>query len=262
MGPVEYGNSNRVKGYRQYANPKRVEFCCDDPDCDFNDSLPLHVVDEAIYDQRPTLLIGTVDKFALLPWRPQARRLFGLDDPIQCSPPELVIQDELHLISGPLGSMVGHYETVLNQLCSWTYSGKPVMAKIVASTATICRADEQVRNLYDRGVFLFPPQGLAAGESFFAHESAAVPGRLYVGVFATALSSHVTAQIRVMASLLQAVKSVDEKDPAKLDPYWTLMSYFNSLRELGHAATLVRADITDYLNAMWDRLEIRPTATA
>jgi hypothetical protein len=262
MGPVEYGNSNRVKGYRQYANPKRVEFCCDDPDCEFNDSLPLHVVDEAIYDQRPTLLIGTVDKFALLPWRPQARRLFGLDDPIQCSPPELVIQDELHLISGPLGSMVGHYETVLNQLCSWTHSGKPVMAKIVASTATICRADEQVKNLYDRGVFLFPPQGLAAGESFFAHESAAVPGRLYVGVFATALSSHVTAQIRVMASLLQAVKSVDEKDPAKLDPYWTLMSYFNSLRELGHAATLVRADITDYLNAMWDRLEIRPTATA
>jgi hypothetical protein len=259
MGPVEFGNSNRVKGYKQYSNPKRVEFCCDDPDCDFNNSLPLHVVDEAIYDQRPTLLIGTVDKFALLPWRPQARRLFGLDGPAKCSPPELVIQDELHLISGPLGSMVGHYETVLDQLCSWTHLGAPVVAKIVASTATICRADEQVKTLYDRGVFLFHPQGLATGESFFAHESGATPGRLYVGVFATALSSHVTAQIRVMASLLQAVKSIDEKDPVKLDPYWTLMSYFNSLRELGHAATLVRADITDYLNAMWDRLEIRPT---
>jgi hypothetical protein len=85
---------------------------------------------------------------------------------------------------------------------------------------------------------------------------------MYVGAFTTALSSHVTAQIRVMASLLQAVKSVVEKDPAKLDPYWTLMSYFNSLRELGHAATLIRADITDYLNAMWDRVQIRPDGTS
>ena len=79
MGPVEFGRSNRVKGYRQCSNPKRVEFSCDDPDCDFHDGLPLHVVDEAIYEQRPTLLIGTVDKFALLPWYPEARNLFGLD---------------------------------------------------------------------------------------------------------------------------------------------------------------------------------------
>lgn len=258
MGPIEFGRSNRVKGYKQCSNPKRVEFCCDDPDCDFNDSLPLHVVDEAIYEERPTLLIGTVDKFALLPWYPDARRLFGLDTDGRCSPPDLVIQDELHLISGPLGSMVGHYETVLDHLCTREENGKRISAKIIASTATICRAEEQVRNLYGRTVFLFPPQGLKAGESFFAREDGEAPGRLYVGVFATALSSHVTAQIRVMASLLQSVKSLSERDPAKLDPYWTLMSYFNSLRELGHAATLIRADITDYLNAMWDRLEIRP----
>jgi Helicase conserved C-terminal domain len=257
MGPVEFGRSNRVKGYRQLSNPKRVEYCCDDPDCDFNNGLPLHVVDEAIYAERPTLLIGTVDKFALLPWYPDARCLFGLDKAGRCSPPDLVIQDELHLISGPLGSMVGHYETALDRLCTTEEDGKRISAKIIASTATICRADEQVHNLYGRSVFLFPPQGLRAGQSFFAREDTEAPGRLYVGVFATALSSHVTAQIRVMAALLQAVKSLEEKDPAKLDPYWTLMSYFNSLRELGHAATLIRADITDYLNAMWDRLQIR-----
>jgi len=260
MGPIEFGRSYRVKGYRQIANPQRIEFCCDDPGCDFNSGLPLYVVDDAIYDNRPTLLIGTVDKFALLPWYPQARRLFGLDTGGRCLPPELVIQDELHLISGPLGSMVGHYETVLDLLCTGELDGLKLPAKIVASTATICRADEQVHNLYGRSVFLFPPQGLKAGESFFAREDSTAVGRLYVGVFATALSSHVTAQIRVMASLLQAVKSVPEKDPDKLDPYWTLMSYFNSLRELGHAATLIRADITDYLNAMWDRLEIRPAS--
>lgn len=259
MGPVEFGRGNRVKGYRQFANPKRVEFRCDDPDCEFNAGLPLYVVDEAIYNERPTLLIGTVDKFALLPWYPEARALFGLDSGGQCLPPDLVIQDELHLISGPLGSMVGHYETVLDQLCTHMADGKRMSAKIIASTATICRADEQVQNLYARSVFLFPPQGLKAGESFFAREDNNIPGRLYVGVFATALSSHITAQIRVMAALLQAVKSVPEKNPDNLDPYWTLMCYFNSLRELGHAATLIRADITDYLNAMWDRLEIRRT---
>jgi hypothetical protein len=258
MGAVEFGRSNRVKGYRQRANPRRVEFSCDDPGCDFHDGLPLHVVDEAIYEARPTLLIGTVDKFALLPWYPEARNLFGLDTNGRCSPPDLVIQDELHLISGPLGSMVGHYETVIDELCTHERDGQRISAKIIASTATICRAEEQVRNLYGRSVFLFPPQGLKAGESFFAHEDGNAPGRLYVGVFATALSSHVTAQIRVMATLLQSVKSLRSRTPDELDPYWTLMSYFNSLRELGHAATLIRADITDYLNAMWDRLQIRP----
>lgn len=261
MGPVEFGRSYQTKGYRQMANPKRVEFGCDDPDCNFHDTLPLYVVDEAIYTERPTLLIGTVDKFALLPWYPEARSLFGLDTDGRCFPPDLVIQDELHLISGPLGSMVGHYETAIDELCTHERFGQRIPAKIIASTATICRAEEQVQNLYGRRVFLFPPQGLKAGESFFAHEDAQSPGRLYVGVFATALSSHVTAQIRVMASLLQSVKSLNGRTPDELDPYWTLMSYFNSLRELGHAATLIRADITDYLNAMWDRLEIRSDGT-
>jgi hypothetical protein len=258
MGPVEFGRSNRVKGYRQCSNPKRVEFFCDDPDCDFRGGLPLHVVDEAIYAKRPTLLIGTVDKFALLPWYPEARNLFGLDTDGRSFPPDLVIQDELHLISGPLGSMVGHYETAINALCTHERGGQRVSAKVIASTATICRAGEQVQNLYGRAVFVFPPQGLKSGESFFAHEDSTAPGRLYLGVFATALSSHVTAQIRVMAALLQSVKSLAGRTPEELDPYWTLMSYFNSLRELGHAATLIRADITDYLNAMWDRLGIRP----
>jgi hypothetical protein len=258
MGPVEFGRSNRVKGYTQRSNPRRVEFLCDDPACDFHESLPLHVVDESIYETRPTLLIGTVDKFALLPWYPEAKRLFGLDTNGRCSPPDLVIQDELHLISGPLGSMVGHYETVIDELCTHQRGGRQISAKVIASTATICRAGEQVRNLYSRPVFLFPPQGIRTGESFFAHEDTSAPGRLYVGVFASALSSHVTAQIRVMAALLQSVKSLIGRTPEELDPYWTLMSYFNSLRELGHAATLIRADITEYLNAMWDRLDIRP----
>ncbi|MEI9865315.1 MAG: hypothetical protein WDN00_12340 [Limisphaerales bacterium] len=157
-------------------------FRCEDPHCDFRDShgLPLLVVDEAIYEERPTLLIGTVDKFAMLPWNPEARRLFGLDNLMPVSPPDLIIQDELHLISGALGSMVGMYEGAIDALCRHEHNGKRLPAKIVASTATICRAPQQVHSLYARDVFLFPPQGLRAGDSFFAEEVKEREGRLYV----------------------------------------------------------------------------------
>jgi hypothetical protein len=266
MGPVRVGNGYRAKGYRR-AGPC-VIFRCEDSACEFHDSrgLPLLVVDEAIYQERPTLVIGTVDKFALLPWYDDARALFGLDSPASVTPPDLIIQDELHLIAGALGSMVGMYEGTIDALCTRTVDGRRSSAKIVASTATICRAPQQVHSLYARAVSLFPPQALRSADSFFAEEVSSdrsangLPGRLYVGMFGSALSSHVTAQIRVMSALLQAVKSAPSDSAAALDPYWTLMAYFNSLRELGHAATLVRADIREHLNAMWDRLNIRKPA--
>ena len=258
MGPQKVGRSIRCKGYRKLARPNRVRHVCEDPDCDFDASgggLPLAVVDEQIYDSPPTLLIGTVDKFAMLVFRPEARRLFGIDTPYP--PPELIIQDELHLISGPLGSMVGHYETVVNTLCIDEREGRRIPAKIIASTATISRADSQVKGLYGRDAFLFPPQALKAGDSFFAEEREDEIGRLYVGVFATALPSHVTAQVRTMGALLQAPKLFGATSAEAVDPYWTMIGYFNSLRELGHAATLIRADIREFLNAMWDRLGLR-----
>ena len=257
MGPQQAGRNTRCKGYRKLAHPNRVRLICEDPDCDFSsgEGLPLAVVDEQIYSSPPTLLIGTVDKFAMLAFQPSARHLFGIDTPYP--PPELIIQDELHLISGPLGSMVGHYETIINALCINEREGKRIPAKIVASTATISRAESQVKGLYGRSAFLFPPQALKAGDSFFAEEREDEVGRLYVGVFATALPSHVTAQVRTMGSLLQAPKLFDASTAEVIDPYWTMMGYFNSLRELGHAATLIRADIREFLNAMWDRLGLR-----
>ena len=257
MGPQRVGRITRCKGYRKLAHPNRVRHICEDQDCDFSsdDGLPLAVVDEQIYDTPPTLLIGTVDKFAMLAFWPAARRLFGIGTPYP--PPELIIQDELHLISGPLGSMVGHYETVVNALCICEREGRRMAAKIIASTATISRAESQVKGLYGRDAFLFPPQALKAGDSFFAEEREDKVGRLYVGVFATALSSHVTAQVRTMGALLQAPKLFGSSNAEIVDPYWTMMGYFNSLRELGHAATLIRADIREFLNAMWDRLGLR-----
>lgn len=256
MGPVKVGRAIRVKGYRELANPRRVRFICDDPDCAFSvgEGLPVKVVDDALYSNPPTLVIGTVDKFALIPWTPASRVLFGLGTSAKYSPPELIIQDELHLISGPLGSMVGHYETLIDVLCR---SSSGTHAKIVASTATIARAREQIRSLYGRAsAQLFPPQALRAGESFFAQEAHDHPGRTYVGVFASGLPSQITTQVRVLALLLQAPMSLAWDDAFRLDMYWTLMVYFNSIRELGHAATLVRADIVEYLAAMWERMGI------
>jgi len=208
-------------------------------------------VDEGLYERPPTLVIGTVDKFAMMPWEPRSRLLFGIDNPEALEPPSLIIQDELHLISGPLGSMVGHYETVIDEFSTNLKTGVP--AKIVASTATIARASEQIDAIYGRPSILFPPQGLVAGESFFAFEGVGKAGRTYVGILATALSSHVTAQVRTLATLLQAPALIDGPDEA-IDPYWTLMVYFNSLRELGRASTLVQADIREYLNSVWDRI--------
>ena len=255
MGRRPYDRTNRVFGYTRVRDPVRsVRLVCEDPGCPFSDSrgLPLEVVDDRIYRRLPTLVIGTVDKFAMLPWNPEARRLFGMDCGV--APPDLIIQDELHLISGPLGSMVGHYETLIDALCTRRSDARRIGPKIVASTATIARAEAQVEALYARPARLFPPQALRAGDSFFAAERPDLPGRTYVGVLGSGLSSHIVAQIRVTAALLQSPANLrGVATPDDLDPYWTLVTYFNSLRELGRASTLIQADIREYLNWIWQR---------
>jgi hypothetical protein len=256
MGPVREGTKTRAKGYRKLTKPNRVRLICEDGDCDFNsgEGLPLRIIDEDIYSNPPTLVIGTVDKFALLPWNPKARSLFGLTSE-NIDPPDLIIQDELHLISGPLGSMVGHYETVIDALTRQKTRGQTRYAKIVASTATIARAQQQISALYGgRRSYLFPPQGLRAGDSYFAEERADLPGRAYAGVFASGLPSQTTTEVRVLSAILQAPLAIEDCTPEQLDPYWTAMVYFNSIRELGHAATLLKADIPEYMSVMWRRL--------
>jgi len=150
---------------------------------------------------------------------------------------------------------VGHYETVIDALSRKETDNKYIPAKIVASTATISRASEQISALYGgRKSCLFPPQAIKAGDSYFAEERSDLDGRMYVGVFASGLPSQTTSEVRVLSSLLQAPLLVDVDDPGMLDPYWTLMVYFNSIRELGHAATLLRADIPEYANVTARRL--------
>ncbi len=262
MGYLNEARANKVKGYkrRKVGTKETIVYQCDNPQCDFSKhdfNLPLVVIDEDIYDNPPTLLIGTVDKFAMLTWKPEAKSIFGFRGNERLfTPPELIIQDELHLISGPLGSMVGLYETMIEELCT----KNNVKPKIIASSATISRAKEQINSLYGRGtnnVNIFPAQCLCAGDSFFAYEDTKSKGRIYAGIFASALPSHATAQVRVISALLQSIKSISVAEEILRDPYWTALTYFNSIRELGHAATLIRADIREYMNSIWIRKAIK-----
>ena len=257
MGPVDLlgkgrGRRNvpKVIGYEQ--RNRTVVYACPDNRCDFHESMPLYVIDEDIYEVRPELVIGTVDKFAMLAWKPEARALFGLaaDGNRTHSPPSLIIQDELHLISGPLGSMVGLYEPIIEELCTDRRGSAPSRPKIISSTATIRSYAEQVHGLYARNrTCLFPPPGLDADDSFFACVARTPTGelqrgRIYVGVHAPGLGSLQTVQVRTFAALLQASQPLPA---AERDPWWTLLLFFNSLRELGTTLTLFQSDIPDLL---------------
>ena len=252
MGPIQFSKGRpgtpTVVGYRW--NGQTVEHHCSDPVCEFAGGLPIHVVDEDIYERRPTVVIGTVDKFAILAWRPETRALFGLDmtGARKFSPPSLVIQDELHLISGPLGSMTGLYEGVIEDFCTDRRDGGAVKPKIVCSTATIRRYAEQAKALFARPrTELFPPPGLSAADSFFASyartgDGSLAQGRMFVGIHAPALGSIQTTEVRCLTTLLQAPLVLPND---KQDPWWTVLAFFNSLREIGIAATLFQSDIPD-----------------
>jgi hypothetical protein len=232
------------RNYYIAADGSRLVIDCRNKTCEFVGGLPIYVVDEDIYRYRPTLLIATADKFASLPWREQAAKLFNLQsgDP----PPELIIQDELHLISGPLGTLAGLYETAIDLMSS---SGE-VRPKLVASTATIRRAGDQARALFDRAVRQFPPPGLDAGDSYFAREAPEDKkgNRLYVGLMAPG-TSQTTLLVRTYAALLQRTLDIAGEDAVK-DPYWTLIGYFNSLRVLGGARMQVQDDVDDRMTLL------------
>lgn len=264
FGPVNVGGQpvtgkiDRFPGYQKRG--KSVVLVCPDRTCEFHEKsgLPIYVIDEDIYEQRPTILIGTADKFARLAWVPKARAIFGLSDDGNrvVPPPNIIIQDELHLISGPLGSMVGLYEAVIEDLCTDHRCDPPLKPKLVCSTATIRRYPEQVMGLYGREkTALFPPPGTSIDNSFFARfaredDGSLSPGRLYVGVHAPALRSMQTAQVRTMASLLQAPMAMPI---AERDPWWTVMTFFSSLRELGTTLSLLQSDIPNRLKTLHNR---------
>lgn len=265
--------------------------CANWKECEFSpqknrDGLPVLFVDEQIYQELPCFLVATVDKFAMLPWRAETGMLFGrvaardgaqflgcgdgklpqsaTPLPEGLRPPELIVQDELHLISGPLGTMVGLYETAVEALCTTAQAPRRAPApsdseappaselyrsrarpKIIASTATVRRAEHQIRALFNREMAQFPPPGVDDSETFFATVDRESPGRLYLGVAAGGRNMKAIL-LRTYVSLLAAAQRLydpkgNEKQPA--DAYMTLVGYFNSLRELGGMRRLVEDEV-------------------
>ena len=272
---------------------RRVLLYCSDPegDCAYTprnspgEGLPVLVTDEEIYRLTPSLIIGTVDKFAQLPWRASTASLFGTVDQLcprhgyisaditWCSgthpksgplpstkpqpvlalrPPDLIIQDELHLIADALGSMVGLYETVIDSLCTRTLNGAPVRPVLVASTATVRRARDQVEQVFARGLAIFPPQVLDAGETFFSTvvaPSPSTPSRRYRGICATG-ERFKAIEIRVAAALMEHTQALFDRYGDAADPYMTLVDYFTSTRELAGMRRLVEDDVAERLTSL------------
>lgn len=221
-------------------NPREslVECTSEESTCELANTgarLPIWTIDEEIYHRLPSLLIGTVDKFAQIVRKLETRALFGLRT--THSPPDLIIQDELHLISGPLGSIAGLYEVAIDELCR----RDAIRPKIIGSTATIRRAADQTRALFDRTTYQFPSPGLDAANSGFAITDREHPGRLYLGLTTAGRSATYMLQA-LIASLLQAASEPGTSDDER-NYYWTLVTYFNSLRELGRALVLMQDDV-------------------
>ena len=251
-------------------------------------SLPVVTVDSDIYTRCPSMIIATVDKFARLPFRPEIANIFGRaarrcsihgflphakykscnvvgdgnhrDGKVQYVrskfPPDLIIQDELHLISGPLGTMVGLYESAVDFLTQDTSDGKTTGPKVIASTATIKGAKEQVRKIFNKpNTLSFPPPGIDREDSFFWWETGK-KGKMFVGLSFSQRSGKY-ALAKLYAALLQKIhilrqtKKFQEKE---IDQYWTLVGYFNSFRELGGANRLVEDDVVKNMGFLADAI--------
>ena len=169
--------------------------------------------------------MATVDKFAMLPWRPETAGLFNVGGP--SPPPELVVQDELHLISGPLGTMTGLYETAIEALCR---QEEKLARRLSLRPLPFGGPSSRPVGLFASRVSQFPPSGLDARDSYFAVECAPENRgtRLYVGLSAPG-ASQTTLMVRTYAALLQTAKELQAADDSDRDPYWTLVGYFNSL---------------------------------
>lgn len=203
--------------------------------CHFSEAkggLPVVLIDEDIYKKPPTILFATVDKFAMLAWKGEATTFFNNGTNRK---PELIIQDELHLLNGTLGSLVGLFENALLQLCD--------NPKIIASTATVKNVDKQIQGLYGREARVFPQYATNSDDTFFSkviEESK----RKYIGILPTGKTTVVT-NLQLLASLLFARLEIWKKsdDKKEADSFWTILSYFKSLKEIGRFSNKINSEL-------------------
>lgn len=244
-------NGKWESGFDYSIRKKDFKISCTNEKCAFHKRIPVQVVDEVLYEKPPSLLFGTVDKFAMLAWQEQSFMFFNTHDDEKL-PPDLIIQDELHLLSGPLGSITGIYESVI-ELLSTKNGHAP---KIIASTATTRNTDSQIEKLYgNRKVNIFPPTGITQDDSFFARENSEKSKRRYLGFMPTGKTA-IDTQLQLLAHLLVARLEVftDKDTKGSANNYWSLVSYYNSLRDVGRTNNKVGDEITYYTGFLQNRL--------
>ncbi len=231
-----------------HCSPTKFEIKCLNGMCHFHKELPIDIVDESMYNNPPSLLFATIDKFARLAWVKKASSFFGSGDDTR--PPDLIIQDELHLISGPLGSITALFEGMVEFLCCKDGASP----RIIASTATIKNATAQVSALFgNREVHTFPPPGLGFDDNYFSKIDDKNTHREYVGVLPTG-KTFTTTQVRLIALMLYSRMELIGKIDEKIDNYWTVVAYYNSLRELGRMFGKTRDEIKQaYLNLVYKK---------
>ena len=232
------------------ATTSSFSFNCPSLSCSFHDDLPLNIVDDALYSNPPSFIIATVDKFARLAWIEEPKVFFGIGR--NCRPPSLIIQDEMHLISGPVGTIDGLYEAALEQVITANGGARP---KMIAATATIRRASEQIERLYASESNVFPSSGINEDDSYFARTDTEADGRMYIGAMGQS-DTQITSMIQVSAVLAQLPKAIELTDDAK-DAYWTQIVYHNSIKELAKTINTANDDIPNRLKIIYPNVERR-----
>ena len=243
----------------------KIVYRCNNRQCLFSapNQIPIVSVDEQIYEHPPCIVLGTVDKFANLAFSEKAGSLFGRRSRNQhVLPPSLIIQDELHLISGPLGTIVAIYEASMDQLIKMGRKrlGLDGGAKYIASSATVRDAERQIRHLTARKTAIFPPRGVSSDDSFFSREDDSMENaRKYVGIMGQGLRSTSAAHWSSSA-ILQAVRSMKAHvaSISELDFLWTLLVYCNSKKELGLINSAVQGEILDRMKVYAEYQGLNP----
>ena len=238
--------------YTAQDDEKKINVECVSPEskntCEIQkklNSLPILTVDECLYNNLPTFLLATIDKFAQIIRKDEALGFLGKKG--FSSPPSLIIQDELHLITGPLGTLTALYETAIDSIC--TSESRKI--KIIGSTATIKSASNQVKNLFNRKSFQFPPPGIDYQNSFFSKIDTS-SHRKYVALSSNGRSDKYLLQM-VSTSLLQSGMDNEINKENFINNYGTVVAYFNSLKILSSSEPMMNEQVRDTIQILANR---------
>lgn len=217
-----------------------LDHICPNDDCSWGGgALPFRVVDDEIYRFLPTVIVGTLDKAALIAMQGAMRGFFAAPAALCADPrhgycyaprsanpsgclvpgcgqqneplpmaaeryaPGFRLQDELHLLRDSLGAVDSHYESLFDHLQQQLTGTR---AKIIASSATLSGFHRQIDVLYRRQARVFPQPGPTTEESFWSQPTT-TRARRYVAVAPRGVTLEYVAD-RTLSTLQQCVRDL------------------------------------------------------